>query len=71
LAKIVLKERDEITVYDFIEAIEGIDITNDAKQDIESNLKVIQKMRVSLLENENPNILRQEFEKWDKNHQGI
>lgn len=56
LAKIILKERDEITVYDLIEEIEGIGSANDARQDIESNLKVIQKMRVALLEAENPYI---------------
>lgn len=71
LAKQILGERDEISVYDLIEAIEGIGACSGHKEDIESNTKVIQKIRLALLEHDDPTILKQEFEKWDKKNEGL
>ena len=65
----ILKGRDEISVYDFIEALEiGIDLSE--QQNIESNNLCKQKIRVALLEgtHSNINILREEFEKFDPKH---
>ena len=67
MAKLILGGRDEISVYDFIEALEvGIDLSE--QQNIESNNMCKQKIRIALLEGttNNVNILREEFEKWDK-----
>ena len=58
-------------MYDLIEKIEGIEVAQSAAQDLDSNRKVIQKIRVALLESNNPNVLRDEFEKWDKKHEGL
>jgi len=68
----ILKGKDEISVYDFIEALElGIDLSE--QQNIESNNLCKQKIRVALLEGTNSgvNILRDEFEKFDLKHEGI
>jgi len=71
LAKLLLNEKDAITVYDFVEQLEGINAANNHKEDISSNLKVIQKIRLALLEHENPNLLQDEFERFDKNSTGL
>ena len=71
-AQMILKGKDEISVYDFIEALElGIDLSE--QQNIESNNLCKQKIRVALLEGTNSgvNILRDEFEKFDLKHEGI
>lgn len=72
MAKIILGGRDEISVYDFIEALEaGIDLTE--QQNIDSNNMCKQKIRIALLEGtkNNQNLLRDEFEKWDQKAEGV
>ena len=71
LAKLLLNEKDSITVYDFVEQLEGINAGNNHKEDLSSNLKVIQKIRLALLEHQNPNLLQDEFERFDKNSTGL
>lgn len=66
----ILNGRETISIYDLVESLEGI-AQSDQKQDIESNTNVLRKLRIRLLDNENPNILLEEFEKVDELNNGL
>jgi Ca2+-binding EF-hand superfamily protein len=66
----ILNGRETINIYDLVESLEGIS-QNDHKQDIESNISVLRKLRIRLLDNDNPNMLFQEFEKVDEQNNGL
>lgn len=66
----ILNGREAISVYDMIESLEGIS-QSDMKQDIESNVNVLRKLRIRLLDSENPNMLQDEFEKVDELNNGL
>ena len=70
LATEILKDRDQITVYDLIEVLEGISAEEGAHE-LNTNVLLLHKIRIKLLENSNPNILREALEKNDSTNDGL
>ena len=70
IAMKILNGRELISTYDMIEALEGIN-KGDAKKDIESNQAVLRKIRIKLLDSDNPDMLAEEFEKVDEKNDGL
>jgi Ca2+-binding EF-hand superfamily protein len=70
IAMKILNGRELISTYDMIEALEGIS-RGDAKKDIESNQAVLRKIRIKLLDSDNPDMLADEFEKVDEKNDGL
>lgn len=66
----VLNGKEIIGTYDLIEALEGIS-KGDIKQDIESNTTALRKLKIKLLDSDNPNMLLEEFEKLDELNNGL
>ena len=69
LAQRILGERDTISTYDLIESLEGIN-KGESAPDLESNKQVLRKIRIRLLDSDNPNLLIDEFEKIDQKNDG-
>jgi Ca2+-binding EF-hand superfamily protein len=66
----IMGKKDTITTYDLIESLEGIN-AGDSKADLDSNVASLRKVRIRLMDSENPKMLLEEFEKWDESHSGL
>lgn len=66
----IMNGRNQITIYDFIEVMEGITAEN-GQQELEYNRKLLNKIRLKLLSHTDPNILRKEFEEADTLNNGL
>ena len=66
----ILNGRETIGTYDLIESLEGIS-KGDVKQDVESNTTALRKLKIKLLDSDNPSMLLDEFEKLDELNNGL
>lgn len=70
LAATILDSRDQITVFDMIECLEGIS-SEEGPHDLESNVRLLNNIRIKLLEHKTPNILKDSFERADQKNTGL